>query len=141
MITGITPVRLGGAATLDAPILVIPGPQWLIVHSGKKGLGVLESEGGDSIVLQSAHGLGVEILSLLREVGGRIDDGGLSRAQGLMLLAELVEMGYPGCTCGISISWKQRAGARDRSSLGKACKTEGDEVQSELHCYSRTLEV
>jgi hypothetical protein len=25
--------------------------------------------------------------------------------------------------------------------LGKACETEGDEVKSELHCYSRTLEV
>jgi hypothetical protein len=36
---------------------------------------------------------------------------------------------------------KQRAGARDRSRLGKACETEGDEVKSELHCYSRTLEV
>jgi hypothetical protein len=25
--------------------------------------------------------------------------------------------------------------------LGKSCETEGDEVKSELHCYSRTLEV
>jgi hypothetical protein len=58
-----------------------------------------------------------------------------------MLLAELVEMVDPRRTCGIGDAWKQRAGGRDRSRLGKACETEGDEVKSELHCYSRTLEV
>jgi hypothetical protein len=90
MVTRITVVGLSGATTL---LIIIPRLQWLIIHGGKKGLGVFESKGGDSIVLQSIHGLGVEILSLLHKLGGLIDDGRLSRVQGLMLLAELIEMG------------------------------------------------